>query len=754
MKNIYSILSLFLLLFTISVFGQSDIYAPNLRAPEDMEIDQMPDVLLDWDAVTGVTLEITYEVQIATNPEFTDAVTFPQTDVTAQLMNKLLFGGAYYWHVRAYDAGDVSDWSATWSFTVVWTVSMDDPGDGDMVYVNPEISWDQLTGISGYQLQVDTVYAWDFDDSGVTSDIYASYIVDDNNMWAVGADGLVLHNDGTGWMVKDAGTTENLKDIIFIDASNGYAVGDAGIVVYYDGTTWTIIDVGTTDNLSGVSFVDNDNGVVVGDAGKVIIYNAGTWEVASTGDNNDLFDVVMLSSDNIWACGVGKIVVNYDGSEWAANEVGSKDHYAIAMIDENNGWTIGKSGKIYRWDGLFWYEEESGTSKDLFGLSFEGMTGYAVGASGTMLSFNGSWNQITSGVSDDLQGVMIAGDYGLAVGDGGIILHKADDGFNSPYLVTYDIPSDTASWSLTNLMFGQTFYYHLRAIHDADTSYWSGVKSMTTYASPELDSPSNSSETDLLVEFEWDEYEGTTNYIFEIDINENFSQPRSFAPDEETLWVNDFVFGEEYFWRVAAQHTLEISDWSEVWTINTVNTITLDSPENESEDVSSCPMFTWVEIIGASEYELWVDVDESFSNPHTIVVDEPFNQCQSAMEKNTVYYWKVRGISGAEYSEWSETWWFKTEGYIGIDEQFNTNAVSIYPNPGNGEFTLNVVSLTSDNYTVKVTDITGKVVYESEIECQLGTNNIPISLDNVRNGAYNLIIANGEQVVTKKLLIK
>ena len=200
MKNIYSILSLSLLLFSISVFGQSRIYAPNLRAPEDLEIDQMPDVVLDWDAVTGISLDITYEVQIATNPEFTDAITFPRTDVTAESMSYLKFGGTYFWRVRAYDGSDPepSNWSLTWSFTVVWTVEMDKPNDAAMVYANPELSWDEMTGISSYQLQVDTVYAWNHQVSGVTSSLNGSYIVSDNDMWAVGAGGVVLHNDGTG----------------------------------------------------------------------------------------------------------------------------------------------------------------------------------------------------------------------------------------------------------------------------------------------------------------------------------------------------------------------------------------------------------------------------------------------------------------------------------------------------------------------------------------------------------------------------
>lgn len=753
MKNVYSILSLLLVLISISVVGQTKIYAPNLRAPENSEIDQMPDVVLDWDAVTGTSLEITYEAQLATNSDFTDAVIFPRTDVTAETMSNLLFGGTYYWRVRAYDEEEASNWSEIRSFTVVWTVEMKEPKDGSLVFANPEISWDALTGISNYQMQVDTNYAWDFEDSGVTTNINATYIVDDNDTWAVGADGLVLHNDGTGWANMESGTTEDLIDVTFIDASNGYAVGDGGTVLFYDGTTWTLVDVGTPNDLMGVSFISSDNGVIVGDTGVIILFNSGVWETVVTGDKNDLYDVVMLNSTNIWACGVGKIVVNYNGTEWTANEVGSNDHYAIAMIDENNGWTVSENGKIYRWDGAAWFEEVSGTSKTLYGLSFDGMNGYAVGASGTMLMFNGSWNLVTSGVSEDLQGVMITGDNGLIVGNGGIIMRKVDNGFNSPYLMTYDIPSDSASWGLSDLLFGHTFYYRLRAVHDVDTSSWSGVKSMTTYASPELESPSNSSVTDLLVKFLWKEYEGITNYIFEIDTNETFNHPRSFAPDDDTLWVNDLVFGKEYFWRVAAQHALEISGWSEVWSFTTVNNIILVSPENEAVDVKSCPLFTWDKVIGASEYELWVDTNTTFSNPHIFIVDEPYYQCQSSMEKNTVYYWKVLGKSGAEHSEWSERWWFKTEEGIGIDEQFNNDAVNIYPNPGNGEFNLYLNSLVHDNYLLKVIDITGKLIHETEVDCQVGSNNIPITLDNANKGAYYLIIRNGEQVVTKRIVI-
>lgn len=754
MKKIYSILSLSLILMTVSVFGQSRIYTPNLTAPENMAVDQAPNATLDWEAVTGGAIVIEYELQLAGNPDFSDAITFEKTDLTATTMTNLVFGGMYYWRVRAYDNDLVSDWSEGWSFTVAWSITMDEPDDGEEVYVNPVISWIPLTGVDGYELQIDTVYAWTNEESGVTNDILATAIVSVDDMWAVGVDGMVLHGDGNTWSTVDIGVTENLTSVSFIDASNGYVVGDGGTVVNFNGTDWTTVDVGTTQNLTGVSFLDADNGVVVGESGTIVVYAAGTWTEAVSGDDNNLTGVTMVSPSNIWACGVSKVVVNYNGTEWFVNEVGTKDHFAIAMVDENNGWVVSAGGKIDRWNGTQWLEESSPAKKDLYSVSFVGMSGYAVGKAGTMLIFNGSWSTVSSGSTEDLMGVTVTNDNGLVVGNGGVMLRKANAGFDSPYLLTYDIPADTASWDIHNLLFGNTFYYRIRTFHGDDISQWSGVKSMITQASPILTSPETGTENDLYIKFEWEPYEGITNYIFEVDTDENFGMPRSFTPDEDTLMVNDFVFGDVYYWRVAAQHAEDISEWSEVWTFNTVNTIILESPNNDAAEVKVCPLFDWVAVAGTSEYELWVDTDNTFSDPNIKDTEDASYQCESTMDYNTVYYWKVRGKSGALVSEWSDTWSFKTIQGIGIEEELSSESMIVFPNPGNGEFNLNFVSTTTNNYQVRVIDISGKLVYETVISSQAGNNSIPISISNINSGSYSLIISNDDQAISKRLIIK
>ena len=263
-----------------------------------------------------------------------------------------------------------------------------------------------------------------------------------------------------------------------------------------------------------------------------------------------------------------------------------------------------------------------------------------------------------------------------------------------------------------------------------------------------------SSDMHLLMEFIWDKYDGVTNYILEVDSNENFTLPRTFGPDLNHQVVNDFVFGTEYFWRVKAQHFLDISDWSEVWKFTTVNTIILESPENGATNVLQCPRYTWEKIDGASRYLLWVDTDESFSNPLQVTADSAFFQCQSSLEKETIYYWKVRGQAGASISDWSEVWSFETEGYDGIEENFDNNVLQMYPNPNNGEFTIQINSLTNDVYEISVVDLVGKELYKLEMNCNVGDNIQKLNLQKLEKGIYLVHLRKGEQTVTKKLFVR
>lgn len=755
MKNIYTITISLLLLLSLSVFGQTKIYAPTLNEPENGDVGQSPDVLLNWNAVTGNELEILYEAQLSATEDFADPISFPLTDLTSYQMSELLFGELYFWRVRAYDGDEVSDWSEIWSYSVVTTIEIDRPNDNAMVYANPLIEWEELTGLTSYELQIDTSYSWKLIPLEVSNDLNASHIVDENNMWVCGDDGLILHYDGMEWMTSESGITDNLNDIWFVDAANGYAVGDGGLVLHFDGTVWATLESATTEDLFGVFFIDENMGYAVGSGGTTIKFDTGTWTLETTSNTEDLFDVFALSDSNIWVCGTSKTIGHFDGSEWSFETISNKDFYSIWFTDANNGWAVGKGGRIVYFDGTEWTVQESGVTKDLLSVCFSGQAGYVVGKSGTFLIYDGYWYSEAAGSSEELRSVFVQNDLGLISSVDGTLIANEGGGYNSPIATVYPINGDSVEFQLEYLLFGTDYYYRMRGMHVEDTTSWSGSRKMTTYTSPNLSSPSDgSAELDLLLEFEWSEYEGVTNYILEIDSNENFVLPRTFGPDQNFETVNDFVFGTEYFWRVKAQHFADLSDWSETWSFTTTNTIILESPEDVATNVLQCPRYVWEAVVGASRYELWVDTDMNFSDPMMVTIDSAFFQCQSSLDRKTMYYWKVRGLAGASISDWSEVWSFETEGYDGIDENLENNALHIYPNPSDGEFTVQINSLTNGVYQVSVVDLVGKELYQQEMNCSSGSNMQKLNLQHLEKGLYLVNIRKGEGTITKKLFIK
>ena len=170
--------------------------------------------------------------------------------------------------------------------------------------------------------------------------------------------------------------------------------------------------------------------------------------------------------------------------------------------------------------------------------------------------------------------------------------------------------------------------------------------------------------------------------------------------------------------------------------------------------INRCPLFTWEEVAGTSGYELWVDTDETFSNPNIYNGSDPSYQCQANLEMNTTYYWKVRGVSGPLFSNWSDTWSFTTESGIGIDENSLVESAMIFPNPAEGQFYINVKAKESSEFSLKLVSITGAIIMESSVKLISGDNTIPVSVAGIETGNYSVVLSNDTEIISKRVIIK
>ncbi len=753
MKNIY--LVVFTLLMSISIsFGQSRVYAPELQSPENGAEGQMPAVELNWHAVTGSGLDIQYEVQLSVDDAFSNPIEFPLTNVTAINASDLEFGVTYFWRVRAHDGSEVSGWSEVWAFDVLKTVEVTAPSDGKVVNPQVEMKWEMIHGVNFYEVLVDTLYSWKKEDVGTDNSVRATFVLNANIYGGVGDDGLVFFYDGE-WKLGESGTTKDLFGVYFVTEDNGWAVGQGGTVIHYDGAAWSTVDIGTTKDLYSIHFADASNGWISGKGGVVYYYNGTEWTEQDAGPSKDLNAVWAVSANDVWVAGKSGIITHYDGAAWTTDTIDTKDIMGLWFNSASDGWGVGKNGHISHYNGTSW-SVTIPVSKTLNAVAFNGENGYIVGKSGTLLEYDGSsWAQITSGTDNELFGIWFADGAGLYGGKEGSVYTYTGGGFNSPYATIHKVGGDLDSLYLENLYFGSTYYYKMRTGHDQDTSTWSLPRSFKVQSSPVLKSPKDdASDVELKAELEWKEFKGISKYNVQIADNPEFNNSLYYASETNTYEVTGLSFGIKYYWRVNAQHAKASSLWSDVWTFTTVNSVNLVSPEDGAINVNACPRLIWEEVPGASKYELWVDTDESFSNPMMRIETIPSSQCQAQMEKNTDYYWKVRGIVALDTSGWSPVWKFTIEGTEAIDEIIEANSVALFPNPSNGAFTVQLNASKSEEVNVQVIDISGRVVYNDVVSCSVGKNNIAIDLDELPAGVYQVNLKVENNVISRKLIIE
>jgi hypothetical protein len=147
-------------------------------------------------------------------------------------------------------------------------------------------------------------------------------IIDENNIWAVGAIYLkdstgandpklynAVHWDGNQWEVKRV-TVDYKGNPITIDMEGVFAFGATDIwmvgslPIYGDGENWEIYDVRDITNsdlsLSKAWGTSSNNIYFVGRAGSIAHYNGSSWKKIESGTEVDLRDVWGDDHGNVW----------------------------------------------------------------------------------------------------------------------------------------------------------------------------------------------------------------------------------------------------------------------------------------------------------------------------------------------------------------------------------------------------------------------------------------------------------------------
>jgi hypothetical protein len=246
--------------------------------------------------------------------------------------------------------------------------------------------------------------------------------LDGSEIWLVGSDGLIARRNtllGDFWFDISFDTTETFYGVSGSSFSDIWAVGSNGIIVHWDGAEWLAVPSETTNTLYSVVAVSPTLAYCVGSGGIILKWDGGTWKPQHSPTTHDLFGVT-IATDPIAVGAHGTIVRSVGGViDWTldASPV-INDLHSVAQQLGNTAVAVGNIGTVLEFDGVSWNVIVSGTSQNLYNVTTYGTRITAVGAAGTIIHFNGAvWATQASGVTYDMYAVWANSDLdGLAGG--------------------------------------------------------------------------------------------------------------------------------------------------------------------------------------------------------------------------------------------------------------------------------------------------------------------------------------------------
>ncbi|QTA77907.1 CalX-like domain-containing protein [Desulfonema limicola] len=294
--------------------------------------------------------------------------------------------------------------------------------------------------------------AWTETDSGTGNDLYAVWGSSENDVFAAGGNGIILHYDGTAWTETDIGRDNDLNAVWGSSGNDVFAAGENGIILHYDGTAWTETDSGTDKDLYAVWGSSAGNVFAVGAGGIILHYDGAAWSKTDSGSRNHLGSVWGTSADNVFVVGTD-IILHYDGLTWSPMESGTGSGAYEEPLYLNSVWgssadnIFAVGSKILHYDGTAWTETDSGTGNRylyaVWGSAADNV--YAAAISGILLHYDGTaWNKSENPGSEDIRLNDVwyepsetngrPGAY--AVGNSGIILHYDGESWQKEALGT------------------------------------------------------------------------------------------------------------------------------------------------------------------------------------------------------------------------------------------------------------------------------------------------------------------------------
>jgi hypothetical protein len=236
------------------------------------------------------------------------------------------------------------------------------PSDGWIVDSNGVLHWDG----SGWSRSLPSVHP---------AALYSVHGTAPDDVWAVGAPGVVMHWDGATWSRTGVGGNSYLRAVRAMGRSDVWAIaydanGARHGVWHFDGSSWTL-SLSLSSAPGGLWGSATDDVWVGTDSGDVEHWDGTTWTSASTPASTmgGLGAISGSGKNDVWAAGGYGGVLHWDGTSWSVSTL-SGQFLALAARAPDDVWAVGYQSAILHWDGRVWAPSAvHGLVSDLFAAS-------------------------------------------------------------------------------------------------------------------------------------------------------------------------------------------------------------------------------------------------------------------------------------------------------------------------------------------------------------------------------------------------
>ncbi|MFP4556744.1 MAG: hypothetical protein ACLFNU_07725, partial [Bacteroidales bacterium] len=225
--------------------------------------------------------------------------------------------------------------------------------------------------------------------------------------------------------------------------------------------------------------------------------------------------------------------------------------------------------------------------------------------------------------------------------------------------------SSTRSYRPGNLMYGQTYYWRVKAKNDSDESDWSEQWpfSINEYGATPSNPSNEAIDRPVELTLSVNKVSGSTTIEYELDTLPTFDSGNLQTYDHSDSYsgkiISNLDYGQKYYWRVRGYHAEDVSEWSETreFTTDTLGARPT-SPTNGAEERPVRLTLSVDRVSGSTTIEYELDTLPTFDSGNLQTYDHSDSysgKIISNLDYGQKYYWRVRGYHAEDVSEWSET---------------------------------------------------------------------------------------------------